>query len=167
MTARTLQTDRITLRHHRLDDFEPCAAIWASSDSQFMGGPYDRDRAWGSFCADIAQWERLGFGAWAVDLSATDEWVAQVGLNRPPSFPEREIGWVTYPPHRGQGYATEAASAARTYAFDVLGWDTLVSYIDEQNSTSITVAEKLGAARDPDAAKPDAEDIVYRHRRPA
>ncbi|MEM6896256.1 MAG: GNAT family N-acetyltransferase [Pseudomonadota bacterium] len=167
MTAPTLHTDRLTLRHHRLDDFQPYAAIRASSDSQFMGGPYDRDRAWGAFCSDIAQWELLGFGAWAVDLSATDELVAQVGLNRPPSFPEREIGWVTYPNHRGHGYATEAARAVRTYAFDVIGWDTLVSYIDEGNAASIAVAEKLGAVRDPDASKPDPEDIVYRHRRPA
>ena len=52
----------------------------------------------------------------------------------------------------------------RDWAAEALGLDRLVSYIDPHNARSIAVAERLGAVLDPDAAKQDPEDLVYRHR---
>ncbi|MCP4820480.1 MAG: GNAT family N-acetyltransferase, partial [Shimia sp.] len=37
------------------------------------------------------------------------------------------------------------------------------SYIDPPNAPSIRLAEKLGAVRDDTAARPDPNDLVYRH----
>ncbi len=72
----------------------------------------------------------------------------------------------------GNGIATEAARACVAHAYDTLGWDTVVSYIDPDNARSIALAERLGATLDtqatpPTRKDPDATDaLVYRHPSP-
>jgi RimJ/RimL family protein N-acetyltransferase len=83
---------------------------------------------------------------------------------RPPEYPERELGWVILEGFEGKGYAFEAAKLARAYAFETLKFETLVSYIDPDNARSIRLAEKLGAVRDDKAARPEGDGcLVYRH----
>ena len=163
MTAPTIHTERLTLRPHRLEDFDAYAEMWASEDSKFMGGPEDRNMAWHLFAAEIASWDLQGWGYWALERTEDGALLGGCGLAYPPIFPERELGWYAYRSHRGQGYVTEAARAARDYAFDTLGWTTLVSYIDPPNAASIAVAERLGATRDKAAAVPSEGDLAYRH----
>ncbi|SFP81883.1 GNAT family N-acetyltransferase [Tranquillimonas alkanivorans] len=166
MSAPTIETARLRLRPHVAEDFEPFAALFATDRARHMGGPLSRRDAWFRFGADVGQWEILGFGAWAVERQEDGALVGQVGLNRPPHFPERELGWLLFEGHEGHGFAAEAATAARAFAFRDLGFETLVSYIDPDNGRSLALAERLGARPDPDAARPDAGDVVYRHPRP-
>jgi RimJ/RimL family protein N-acetyltransferase len=79
--------------------------------------------------------------------------------------PEPEMGWALYDGFEGQGYATEAATAARDWAKGRLA--SLVSYTHGSNARSVAVAERLGAVHDPDAPTPTDIDPatfrVYRH----
>ena len=114
------------------------------------------------------QWELLGFGAWAIELRETGAYVGQVGLNLPADFPQRELGWLVWQEYEGKGYAIEAALRAREFAYQTLGWNTLVSYIDPDNARSIRLAERMGAAPDPHAPTPNSEPcLVYRHPSPS
>ncbi len=161
--APTITTERLTLRHHRIEDFEPMAAMFATDWSVYMGGPVSRHDMWRWLGAEVGSWSLLGFGSWAVDLNETGETIGQVGINKPANFPEVELGWLVYPPYEGKRYAFEAADAARTWAFGTCGLQTLVSYIDPENVRSITLAKRLGAVLDTNAARPDPDDLVYRH----
>lgn len=161
--APTISTSRLTLRHHVLDDFEPMAAHFATDWAQYMDGPVDRDDMWRWFAAEVGSWSLLGYGSWAVVLTETGETIGQVGVNKPSYFPEPELGWLVYPGFEGKGLAFEAAVAARDWAFTQNHMHTLVSYIDPPNRRSIRLAERLGATRDNDAARPTASDLVYRH----
>lgn len=164
MPAPLLETERLRMRPHRTEDFEPLADIFATPRSKYIGGPLSRREVWRNFAADVGQWELLGFGAWAVELRDGGTFVGQVGLNRPQHFPEREIGWILCQAHEGHGYALEAALRARAFAYDDLGWTTAVSYIDPANRRSRRLAERMGAAPDPGAATPNDEpSLVYRH----
>ena len=129
----------------------------------------NRKDAWKSFCCDIAQWSLIGHGAWAVERRDTGAFIGQISIIKPPHFPETEIGWFVFPASQGKGYAFEAATAVRNFAFETLGLKTLVSYIDRQNHRSIALAERLGAKPDfaAEHAYPDDDDIVYRHPNPA
>ena len=57
---------------------------------------------------------------------------------------EIEIGYRLARAHWGQGYATEAVTAVRDYAFAALEMPRLIALIDPANTTSIRVAEKAG-----------------------
>lgn len=167
MTAPTLTTARLTLRPHAMADWAPFAAFFESDAARYVGGPLPRRRTWFGFAADVGSWDLLGFGAWAVDDTATGAFVGQVGLNQPAHFPEAEIGWIVLPPFQRRGFATEAARAARAYAYGTLGWSTAVSYVDRANAASIATARALGCTEDETAPRFDDADAVWRHPAPA
>ena len=158
-----MTTERLELRAQRLEDFESFAAMFASPRAVFRGGPFTRRDAWLAFAADSGTWELLGLGCWTLERRADRATVGQVGVNKPDFFPEVELGWMLYPGFTGQGYATEAAAAARDWAFGPRGLETLVSYVDPANAASIALAGRLGARLDVTAPRPDAGTLVYRH----
>lgn len=162
--APELTTERLILRAHVATDFEPYAALFASDHAHYMG-KLNRRTAWYVFCSDVAQWPLFGFGAWALVLRETGALVGQVAIQHPDHFPEIEMGWFLMPDAMGQGLATEAARAARDWAFGPRGLTSLVSYIEPANTASIGVATRIGGVLDPDAPRPqgDEDDLVYRH----
>lgn len=161
-----LQTERLTLRAPELQDFEPAAAFLRSARAGFVGGPIEsRREAWRSFSSLIGHWAMRGFGMFVMERRTDSAPLGIVGPLFPETWPEREFGWSVWSVEaEGQGYAFEAMREVRRHTFEVLGWDTAVSYIDPDNTRSIALAERLGAVRDAAAEGLDPEDLVYRHR---
>ncbi len=98
--------------------------------------------------------EEHGWGLWAVEVRASDEFIGFVGV-WPIGFDpfrqreQREIGWRLQRSAWGHGYASEAASAALEYAFTDLGWPEVVSFTAVRNVRSQAVMERIGMVRDP------------------
>ncbi|MHA6263124.1 GNAT family N-acetyltransferase [Arenibacterium sp. CAU 1754] len=168
MQIPTLHTARLTLRAPGTEDFETFAAFYASDRSKFVGGPLTKEGSWRMLAMEIGHWTLAGFGRWIVDVTDGPSCVGLVGLFAPHGWPEPEIGWDLFDGYEGKGYATEAALAARTYAYDVLGWNTAISLVKPANTASAAVAERMGACRDGmfDHERHGAL-IVYRHPAPA
>ena len=164
--APRIETERLTLRPHRMEDFPQFAAFLASDASRYVGGPLPQSGAWHRFAADVGAWELTGFGAWAIEEKASGAFAGQIALSHPPHFPEAEIGWLLVAGFEGRGYATEAARAARGFAYDTLGWPTAVSYVNPGNLRSIAVARRLGCTEDPAATPLYPWDLVFRHPAP-
>lgn len=168
MTDR-LETARLILRPPAPRDWEAFRDFMMSDRSTAFGSHKDIGRAFRSFAAELGHWQIFGHGMWAVTWRGDDTARALIGPWTPPDWPEPEVGWMVLDPAaEGTGLATEAARAAITHAYAVLGWPTVVSYVGIGNTRSARLAEKLGAVLDPDAPqpKPDAPLWVYRHPRP-
>ena len=161
----TLVTERLTLRAPRAADFAPFSMLAADDNPGFFGGLSRKDAAH-AFAMEIAGWVTHGTGKWTIARTEDGSPVGMTGIVCFPHFPEPEIGWMLFPGHRGRGYATEAATAARDWGREA-GFPSLVSYVSPGNVGSIAVAERLGAALDPDGPYPDGEGpdetVVYRH----
>lgn len=141
-----LETERLLLRGWRSEDFESFAAFYADeATARFVGGVEDRSQAWRRLAAIVGHWALRGYGTWAVEERSSGRFAGGVGLWRPEGWPELELGYWLVAEAHGKGYATEAGAAARDYAFDRLGAETLVSYIRPDNEPSKRVAERLGA----------------------
>ncbi len=162
----TLTTSRLRLRAPAMEDFDAYARLMASERAKYMNGPLDTAGAWGYFTSDVALWRLYGHGGLMIDLMETGETVGQVGINHGPLFPEKELGWLLYDGFEGKGFATEAATCMRDWAFETLGVKTLVSYVDPDNATSAAVALRMGAVRDDKAVRPAPAVVVYRHSSP-
>jgi RimJ/RimL family protein N-acetyltransferase len=159
-----LVTGRLHLRAPRIDDFAAYAEILAGDDARHLGGPFDREAAWLDFCQLVASWTLRGFGLWSAERRDDGALVGFFPLDHEFGDPEAEVGWFLLPAARGRGYATEAARALVDHAFRALGFPTLVSYVDTDNSASARVAERLGARRDAVAERALPEPcLVYRH----
>lgn len=162
-TIPTLITSRLTLRPMCAEDWDEYHRLMTSDRAVYMGGPFSTSVAWGMFCADHAQWGLFDCGALMIENTANGDCLGQVGINYGPLFPEWELGWLLYPEAEGQSFAYEAAIAMRAWAQDVRLLETLVSYIDPDNSRSARLAERLGATLDANAKRLDPTDLVYRH----
>lgn len=143
-----LETARLILRPPRAGDFEAWAAI--AQDEQVMrhlGGVYGRFEAWKRFLACVGAWHIQGFNGFAVIEKSSGHWVGRAGPLHPDGWPGDEIGWTFAREAWGKGYATEAATAAIDWAFDVLGWTQIIHCIDADNIASQAVARRLGSTR--------------------
>lgn len=141
----TLETERLILRGFKPSDVEAEIAFYASDRSQFVGGPLNAEQTWRGVAAIIGHWALRGYGFWALEDKATGTYVGRVGLWNPHGWPEPEIGWTMMAEGEGKGFAHEAALAIRAYGYEVLGWPTMISLIDPDNTRSQALAAKLGA----------------------
>lgn len=167
-----LETERLTLRAPRIEDYPVWEAFYLSERSRHIGAWPDPTvgRAWRAFAHVAGMWALRGFGLFVMcEKGAEDRPLGQVGPWVPQDWPENEIGWsVWLPEAEGKGFAAEAARVTRGFAYQVLGWKTAVSYIDHDNARSIALAERLGATPDPDATTiPGYEGKVRVYRHPA
>jgi RimJ/RimL family protein N-acetyltransferase len=155
-----IETARLRLRAPRLDDFDAWAEIFTGPAGPHLGGPFDRDEAFTEFAATCGLWLLRGHGVWTVEAKSGGAVLGFVLIGFEPGDQHPELGYLFRRMAMGQGFATEAATALRDHAFDGLGIDPLVSYIDPENTGSIRVVERLAARRiaDHDGAQ------VWQHR---
>ncbi|MBL4918739.1 GNAT family N-acetyltransferase [Szabonella alba] len=163
-----LETERLRLRAPVAADLAPFADYYASPRSRFTSGPGDAAAAFRVFAMICGHWVLRGYGLFSITLRDGGQPIGLAGLLSPPSWPEGEIAWNLWSDAaEGKGYAFEAATAVRGYAFDRLGWDTAVSYIAPDNLRSAALARRLGAAEDAAARYPgDDPCLVFRHPAP-
>ncbi len=142
----TLETERLVLRPWREADLDDVAAFYANeATARFVGGVCTRDDAWRRMAGMVGHWVLRGFGPWAVVEREGGRYAGSCGLWAPEGWPEPELMWSLVPAAQGKGYATEAAVAARRFAYQNLGWTTLISLIVPENMPSRRVAARLGA----------------------
>ncbi len=141
----TLETERLIMRAPSEADLDADTAFFATDAARFVGGPLRRDEVWRVFASLLGHWAVRGYGYWSVDEKDTGTYVGRIGLWFPEGWPEPEVGWTLLNHATGKGFATEAALTARSYAYDVLGWETAISLIDLDNTASKAVAKRMGA----------------------
>lgn len=141
----TLHTARLVLRAPGADDFAPMAAFYASDRCRFVGGRKSAEDAWRQLACEIGHWALRGYGRWIVQERDSGATAGIVGLWNPEGWPEPELGWDLFEGYEGRGYATEAALAARGFAYGTLGWASAISLIAPENTASRAVAGRLGA----------------------
>ena len=120
MQIPVLETERLKLRGHRLDDFAACAAMWADPvvSRQLGRKPFTEEESWTRLLRYVGHWALLGFGYWVVEEKSSGSFAGEVGFadyKRDMQSPVKElpeIGWVLAARAHGKGYATEAARAA-------------------------------------------------------
>jgi RimJ/RimL family protein N-acetyltransferase len=166
-TMPVLVTERLTIRPFGEDDVDAAIAV-LEPDRDATEGARAANRRWREqwvrwsatthqFLADLRQ---PPYGDRAVVLTATGRLIGAAGLV--PSFgpfaqlpssgvagiqrytPELGLFYRMAPDVRGRGYATEAARALVTFAFDVLNAARVVATTTYDNEASMAVMRKLG-----------------------
>ena len=148
-----MRTERLLLRQWRDSDLDPWAAMNADPlVREFFGGTLTRDQSAASLEFFRSGIEARGWGFWAVEVTATGEFVGFTGfddVDEEMPFHGIEIGWRLARDAWGQGLASEAARAATAFAFDELALDEIVSFTAAPNERSRAVMRRLGMRHDP------------------
>lgn len=166
----TLTTDRLVVRPFVAEDLD---ALHQLVDGDIFSAPpgappglgsYERRRRWLEWTvlgyAQLAGLAQPPYGDRAVVLRASGELIGQVGyvpsympfgqLGEPfrgaPGVYSPEVGlfWAIATPHRGRGYAAEAARALIAHAFGALSLGRIVATTEHDNLASQAVMRKLG-----------------------
>lgn len=142
----TLTTARLTLRPPRESDFAALCAFGQSEDRmRFLGGTVDANAQWRTLLADMGHWALRGYGLFSIELSASGEFVGRAGPIFHNHDDEPELAWHLFEGFEGNGYAAEAATAARDWYYANTGNGPLTSWINVENHASQALARRLGA----------------------
>jgi RimJ/RimL family protein N-acetyltransferase len=173
----TMRTDRLLMRRWRESDREPFAALNGDAET-LKYFPSTLDRAASDAVIDRieAGFDERGYGLWALEVTGSGQFIGFTGLSpMPDDVPGAggvEVGWRLAKTAWHHGYATEAARAALTVAFDGAGLDEIWSMTAVLNEPSQAVMRRLGlteVARFDHPRVPEGSPIrphVTYHRRP-
>jgi RimJ/RimL family protein N-acetyltransferase len=143
-----IETQRLLLRVPDASDFDAWAAMMADAEvARFIGGLQHRAVAWRAFLSVVGAWQIQGYAMFSVIEKASGRWIGRLGPWFPEGWPGAEVGWSLVRDCWGRGYATEGATAAMDYAFNVLGWPEVIHAIAPENSNSAAVAARLGSVK--------------------
>lgn len=141
-----IETERLILREYNEDDFEELYLIL--SDPITMSHypkPYDENgtKRWRNWC--INSYKTNGFGLWALVLKETNTFIGDCGLSMQNIDGEwlPEIGYHIKKEFWRKGFAKEAATAVKEWAFKNTTYDTLYSYMTKDNIASYKTAESI------------------------
>ena len=142
-----LETERLYLRRLEQTDFDALCKIL--KDAEVM---YAYEHAFSD--AEVHEWldrqlgryAEYGLGLWAGILKENGELIGQCGITMQDWNGRQvpEIGYLFQKAFWHKGYATEAATACRDYAFGTLGLKEIFSIIRDNNFASQRVAERAG-----------------------
>ncbi|MFD5279445.1 GNAT family N-acetyltransferase [Streptomyces rubrogriseus] len=171
-----LRTDRLVLRGWRPSDLDPWAAMNADPVvREYFPEVLTQAQSEASVARFQADLDRRGWGWWAVEIAATGEFIGFAGLDPVEDgmpFTGVEAGWRLARPAWGNGFATEAARAVVTHAFEELGLSEVLAVTAAGNRRSRAVMDRLGMTYDPADDFDDPEipegplrrSVVYRFR---
>ena len=151
-SAESIETERLILRAHRVEDFEDMHAMWSDPIvTQYIGGkPFSREDVWARLLRYAGNWAMLGYGYWAICERASGNFIGEAGFHNlhreiVPSFGDRpELGFALVPGAHGKGLATEAAQAALDWGDRTWDGGETVCMIAPENVPSGRIAYRLG-----------------------
>jgi len=147
-----LDTARLVLRGHQIDDLSEYTAMWQNPGFyRYLGGnPLGEEEVWRKMLAQQGHWLLMGYGFWAIEEKSTGRFIGCVGFSdyhrdlTPSIQGIPEIGWVLAPRVHGLGYATEAVTAVLAWGEQQFATAQTVCIIDPDNAGSLRVAHKFG-----------------------
>ena len=142
-----LETERLLLRPFEKTDAEALHRVLGDAETmRYYPHPFSRAETEAWIEANLARYDRDGFGLWAMVLKDDGDVVGDCGLTVQEVDGEDlvEVGWHVRRDLQRQGLATEAALACRDYAFQQLHLGLVISLVRPENIPSCRVAEKLG-----------------------
>jgi RimJ/RimL family protein N-acetyltransferase len=143
-----LETERLILRKFTTDDAAFMLALL--NEPSFIDNIGDKgvktiDEAVSYIqTGPMASYQRLGFGAYLVELKEGGAAIGMCGLIKRDELPDIDVGFAFLPAYWSKGYASEAARAVIDFGKREFGIRRTVAIVRPDNSGSIRVLEKLG-----------------------
>ena len=146
-----LETPRLVLRELSPGDLDFVVELFAHPEvMHFWPKNYTRDEAKEWIRRHAERYTRDGYGYWLALDKISGQPIGQAGLlaQQVDGVAEIGIGYMIHRPYWRQGFATEAATYCRDYAFGTLGKERIVVLVRPENVVSVKVANKIGFTRE-------------------
>lgn len=158
-----LETDRLLLREFEITDTQNFYelnlnpnVIKYTGNSAFK----DLDEA-KTFLENYSDYQKNGFGRWAVINKSTQEFLGWCGLKYDEKLDEIDIGFRFFEHFWNKGYATESAKACVDYGFEKFNLKIIIGRAMKENFNSVKVLEKIGLQYEKDFDFDGQEGVIY------
>lgn len=142
-----LTTERCIVKEFSMEYLDELFALYAGEGmTDYMEPlfPYEQEREYQQAYIEN-MYEFFGYGMWIVCEKETGKLIGRAGVEHREEFQgELELGYAIGVPYQGKGYATEVCEAILSYTGEELGFPEVYCLIEEGNSVSEHLAEKIG-----------------------
>lgn len=142
-----IETERLILREYTLNDFNALFEIVSDLETmQHYPAPFDEQRTKEWIVWNLENYEKFGFGLWAVVLKENGKFIGDCGITIQNIDNEMlpEVGYHIHKKYWQRGYAKEAARAVRDWVFHNTQYSTIYSYMKYTNVGSYATAIAIG-----------------------
>lgn len=142
-----IETNRLILRDYTMDDYEALYEIMSDPETmQHYPKPFDEEKVRSWIQWNLDNYQKYGFGLWAVTLKETDEFIGDCGITLQNIDGEMlpEIGYHIHKAKWRKGYGSEAAKAVRNWVFQHTKYNAVYSYMKYTNEASYRTAVANG-----------------------
>ena len=142
-----IETERLFLREMNDADYDALYSVLGDSNiMQHYPYSFDEKRVKNWIKKNMERYRVFGFGLWAVCLKESGEMIGDCGLTMQNINGTicPEIGFHIRSDCQRKGYAREAASAVRDWAFENTPFNVLYSYMKAANIASEATAKSIG-----------------------
>ena len=142
-----METDRLIFREYTKNDFEALYAILSDPETmKHYPKPYDEKGTMRWIDWSLENYEKYGFGWWAIERKDTGAFIGDCGITMQMIDGELlpEIGYHIHKDHWRKGFGSEAAKAVRDWAFTHRDFKSLYSYMTKENVASYMTAAAAG-----------------------
>ena len=160
-----LETERLILREYVQEDFADLKDVISDEETmKYYPKPYDDAGVQKWLDWSFSNYEKHGFGLFAIELRETGEFVGDAGITLQPIDGEwlPEVGYHVNKKHWQRGIASEAARVARDWAFQNKDFPALYSYMTVENIPSQATAKSLGMTKIKEYFDGEENLAVYR-----
>ena len=152
------RTERLTARRWRDSDLEPLLAVYGDAEAVRWVGDgtpltFDEGQRWLQVTA--ANYERRGYGMFALEDSVGGHVVGFIGIVHPGGQSEAEVKYALAREHWGKGLATEAVRGIVEYGSYEHGLDRIIATTAPENQASHRVLLKAGFEKTGERANAD------------
>ena len=145
-----LETNRLIIREYTPGDFDALYEILSDAETmKYYPKPYDENgvHRWINWCID--SYRQYGFGLWALELKDTGVFIGDCGISMQNIDGEilPEIGYHVNKKYWRQGYAKEACAAVKDWLFQNTDFDSVYSYMNQENVASCATAAANGMTK--------------------
>ena len=142
-----IEKKRLKLREYTQQDFADLYQIL--SDPITMShypAPYDYKMTQRWIDWNLDNYQRYGFGLWAIELKENGIFIGDCGITMQNIDGELlpEIGYHINKDYWRQGFGKEAAKAVLDWGFSNTGFNCLYSYMTKSNVASYSTAKSIG-----------------------
>ena len=158
-----LETDRLLLREFEVSDAKNFYKLNLNPNViKYTGNKAFKDiNEAKNFLENYSDYQRDGFGRWAVINKSDHEFLGWSGLKYDEKLNETDIGFRFFEHYWNLGFATESAKACIDYGFEKFNLKTIVGRAMKENSASIKVLEKIGLQYVRDFDFNDQKGVIY------
>lgn len=142
-----VESERLYLREMKQSDYKALCKMLQDNEVMYAyEGAFSDEESQNWLTNQMTRYQKNGFGLWAVILKESGEMIGQCGLTiqNVKNSQVLEIGYLFQKKYWHQGYAIEAATLCKDYAFEVLNYHEVYSIIRDNNIASQKVALRNG-----------------------